>query len=575
MPDGIGLSLGATTLAAVVVGRAAVRRTPVLTLFAHRPPEVGVPSENPRLDERGLVLTDFVDRVGDPVAILAPDGTSHRAEALTADALRALLYALTRGRSPVDPIAVTHPAHWHVGAVDALRTALTEVPEFGPTAQVLPDATAALTALQADPGLPTTGVIALCDFGGSGTSITLADADGMRPIAPTVRHLDLSGDVIDQALLTHVVGGLGSAGAVDMSGTSAIGGLTRLRGSCRSAKERLSTETVTALTAELPGHSGEVRLTRAELDDVVRGPLAEVVALLHGTLERAGVHPADLVAVATAGGGARIPLITTTLSENFRVPVVTTPQPELSAAIGAGLAAIRGPGEDDRTALAAAVAPATAAAPIVEDTADSSTFRALAWSEADDIPDIAPAAYEATPAATPAGEPDVRPQLQFGAADFDERGRPATVPWYRRTPVALAVGAAAVLAALAVAVFLVNRDDGDVPASTVTTNTTTATTETPAPAPAAPPPVDTPAPQIPAPETQTVTQTAPPPAPSEAPPPPPTSEAPPPPTTTPPPPPATTAPPNTTTEPPRLIPTLPYTTIPGLPFVPAPPGFGG
>ncbi|WP_193048478.1 Hsp70 family protein [Mycolicibacterium baixiangningiae] len=575
MPDGIGLSLGATTLSAVVVGRAAVRRTPVLTLFAHRPPEVGVPSENPRLDERGLVITDFVDRVGDPVAILASDGTSHRGEALTADALRALLYALTRGRTPVDPIAVTHPAHWHPGAVDALRAALAEVPEFGPSAQVLPDATAALTALQADPGLPANGVVALCDFGGSGTSITLVDADGLRPIAPTVRHLDLSGDVLDQALLSHVVGGLNAAGAVDLSGTSAIGSLARLRSACRGAKERLSTETVTALTAELPGHSGEVRLTRAELDDVVRRPLGDFVAVLHSTLERAGVQPADLVAVATAGGGARIPIITTTLSENFRVPVVTTPRPELSAAVGAGLAAIRGPGDDDRTALAA-VAPATAAAPVVDDTAESSTFRALAWSDADDIPDIAPAAY----GADPAGEPDVRPQLQFGAADSDSGGgRPAAVPWYRRPPVALAIGAAAVLAALAAAVFLVNRDDGangvdDVPASPATT---TATTETPAPAPAAPPPVDTPAPQIPAPETQTVTQTAPPPAPSEAPPPPPppTSEAPPPPPPTTTPPPATTQPPPTTTQPPRLIPTLPYTTIPGLPFVPAPPGFGG
>lgn len=43
MPDGIGLSIGATAMAAVVVGRAAVRRTPVLTVFGHRPPEIGVP----------------------------------------------------------------------------------------------------------------------------------------------------------------------------------------------------------------------------------------------------------------------------------------------------------------------------------------------------------------------------------------------------------------------------------------------------------------------------------------------------------------------------------------------------
>ncbi|KUI29106.1 molecular chaperone [Mycobacterium sp. IS-1742] len=569
MTDGTGLSIGATALTAVVVDRAAVRRSPVLTLYPHRPPEVGVPSENPRLDERGLVITGFVDRVGDPVGILAADGTSHRGEKLTADALRALFHALPRGREPGAPVAVTHPAHWHGGSVDALRAALAEVAEFGPATPVLPDAEATLTALQAEPGLPTRGLIALCDFGGSGTSLTIVDAaDGYRPVAPTVRHLDLSGDLIDQALLTHVLDG--GPGSADLTGTSAIGSLTRLRGQCRGAKERLSTDTVTALSADLPGGAGEVRITRTELDDAVRGPLAGFVEVVRNTLERTGARPADLAAVATAGGGARIPIVTTALSENFRVPVITTPRPELSAAIGAGLTAVRGP--DDRTALAAA-APATAAAPVIGDNPDSTTFGALAWSDADDIPDIAPTAYESDPAADPG---DVRPRLLFGAPESAADDRPAAVPWYRRPAVALAIGAAAVLAALAAAVYLVNRDDGETPATTNTT-TTTVTTEAPAPAPAAPPPADSPAPQAPAPGT--VVQEAPPPAGTEAPPPPPAEAPPPPPEEPPPPPPppATTEPPAPppTTQPPPVIPTLPYTTIPGLPFVPAPPGFGG
>ena len=82
MADGIGLSVGASALRAVAVGRSAVTRTPVLTRYPHRPPEVGVPSENPNLTERGLIITDYVDRVGDPVAIVASDGSSHRAETL-------------------------------------------------------------------------------------------------------------------------------------------------------------------------------------------------------------------------------------------------------------------------------------------------------------------------------------------------------------------------------------------------------------------------------------------------------------------------------------------------------------
>ncbi|KAB7755343.1 hypothetical protein MPHL21000_13225 [Mycolicibacterium phlei DSM 43239 = CCUG 21000] len=115
------MSVGATTLAAVVVGRAAVTRSPVLTRFPHRPPEVGVPSENRNLNEPGLILTDFVDRVGDPVGIVAADGTTHRADVVLAEALRALLLTVGGGRPPAGPVAITHPAHWRAAPAPAPR----------------------------------------------------------------------------------------------------------------------------------------------------------------------------------------------------------------------------------------------------------------------------------------------------------------------------------------------------------------------------------------------------------------------------------------------------------------------
>src|SRR5258707_2428928 len=275
MPDGVGLSVGATNLAAVVVGRTAVTRSPVVTLYSHRPPEVGVPSENPNLSERGLIITDFTDRVGDPVGIVAADGSTHLADKVLADALRAMLY--TVGSPPAGPVAVSYPAHWRPAAVDALRNALAAVPEVQvpKPAQLVSDATAALTALQDDPGVPTRGVIALCDFGGTGTNITLVDAtNGFAPIAPTVRHTDLSGDLIDQALLTHVINDLSAAGTIDLSGTSAIGSLTRLRAQCRGAKERLSTAAVPSLVAELPAHPSDGRLTRDEPGEADPAPPA-------------------------------------------------------------------------------------------------------------------------------------------------------------------------------------------------------------------------------------------------------------------------------------------------------------
>ncbi|MGV9796707.1 Hsp70 family protein [Mycobacterium sp. NPDC003449] len=594
MTDGVGLSVGATNLTAVVVDRAALTRSPVLTVYPHRAPEVGVPSENPNLNERGLILTDFVDRVGDPVAILAPDGSSHRGERLVADALGALWDALIRRHPGDGPVAVTHPAHWRPNQVQALRTALLSVPEFATEPALIPDATAALVALQDDPGVPTRGIIAVCDFGGSGTSITLADAaGGYHPIAPTVRHTDLSGDLIDQALLTHVVNDLAAAGTIDLASTSAIGSLSRLRGECRRAKERLSTESVAALVAELPGHARtDIRLNRNELDDAIREPLSEFVAALQDAVERSGLRPGDLVAVATIGGGARIPAVTTTLSQHFRLPVITAAQPELTAAIGGGLTAVRGTVEVGATALAptappaaaAAAAPAALVAPELP-----AAPQALAWSDAHDVPDVAPiddydpgveTGFDEEP---PAGwRTTARPQLQFGERELTDHDEDAARPWYRRRAVALgAGGAAALAAAVAVVVLLVGRDGGEVagPVSTNVPATTTTTVPAPEPAPAVP--QQAPEPAVPveepqrtetvtreAPPPETVTQTAPPP---EQTPPPveTTTEAPPPPVTTTEAPPPTETP--TSTQPP-WTPTAPYPTIPGLPWVPAPGG---
>jgi hypothetical protein len=575
MSDGVGLSVGATNLVAVVVGRAAVKRSPVVTLYPHRPPEVGVPSENPNLTERGLIITDFVDRVGDPVGIVAADGSTHLADKVVVDALRAMLY--TVGSPPTGPVAVTYPAHWRPAAVDALRNALAAVPEFQVPnpAQLVSDATAALTALQNDPGVPTRGVIALCDFGGTGTNVTLVDAtSGFAPIAPTVRHTDLSGDLIDQALLTHVINDLSAAGTIDLSGTSAIGSLTRLRAQCRGAKERLSTTAVTSLVAELPGHSGEIRLTRNELDEVIRGPIADFVRVVQETLERNGIRTADLVAVASVGGGARIPIITTTLSEHFRVPVITTGQPELTAAIGGGLRAARGTVDEGRTSLSAApgavaaAAAATAMAPEVgpQDAPVSSTFGALAWSDADDVPDVAPTDPYEYGGVTNGGVTDARPAMQFDhEQQYEEEAAP--LPWYRKPAIILGAGVAALLVALVAAVLFVMREDTTpTPASTtapVTTLLPPATSAAPIPGEA-----PAPAPQTQAPQTRTVTRQAPPPViVTEAPPPPlPTSEEPPP------PPPTTEAPPTTSEAPPTSQPppfTLPPITLfPGGPTIP-------
>ncbi|EUA65596.1 hsp70 family protein [Mycobacterium xenopi 4042] len=190
--------------------------------------------------------------------------------------------------------------------MEALRGALSRVAEWsrGPSRWRWPRRAGCAGRAAGQPWSAGRGIIAVCDFGGSGTSLTLADAAaGYQPVAATIRYTDFSGDRTDQALLNHVVADLSAAGSFDTGGTAAIGSLARLRAQCRNAKEQLSSSTLTTLSAELPGFSGDIGLTRTELEELIRQPLDGFVAVVQETLQRNQIRLADVTAVALVGGG--------------------------------------------------------------------------------------------------------------------------------------------------------------------------------------------------------------------------------------------------------------------------------
>ena len=442
--NSLGLAIGATNFAGTGDGQRPVLRPAAVTL------------------ESGVMLTGFVDRVGDPIPMVAQDGSQHRPETLLAEALDGLARSAANG-APVSEVAVTVPAHWRPPVVDALRAALRSKPGLS-RSPVVSDAAAALTALRSNPGLPSAGVIVLCDFGGSGTSITLVDAAAKdAPIGETVRVPDFSGDHIDQAILTKVVAGIFEASDADPSGTAMVGSLARLRDECRRAKERLSAETATAIVVDLPGLETNVRMTRMELDDLIAGPLDEFLAALVDTLERNHIPLAGISAVATVGGGARIPLITQRLSEHLRAKVVTTLHPQLTGAEGAALVAHRSRIVETATTVAP-VAVATVAAAASTSGQASTAVGALAWSEieADDFGDALGTQphfenhYDAKPT-------DSRPELQFNHDEWEEQKESR-----RRVPILLfgLSAAAALIAAVAFGLTMFTRDTPTVPAGT-------------------------------------------------------------------------------------------------------------
>ncbi len=495
----IGMSVGATALAAVTAERAITRR-PVLTLYPDRPPQIGVPTENPDIGEPGLVITGFVDQVGVSAPVLASDGSAHRGEQLLADGLHALAYSATEGRPLPPAVAVTYPAHWPQTAVDALRAALSRVPEWSQHPVLLiSDASAALTALQANPGLPAGGVIAVCDFGGSGSSITLVDAaNHCEPIDVTVRHTGFSGDLIDQALLDHVIADLTAEGSLE--GASAIGSLARLRDQCRNAKEQLSTNTVTELPVDLPGFHSGVWLTRAELEEVIREPFDRFLEVVRNALDRNGIQPAALAAVVSVGGGANIPALTNGLSERFGV-VVSSPRPHLTAAIGA---ALRVAGDPAGTVAPTPITPAVPAAEPVAPPPPMPPEAAPAWP----VPAPVPGPPEITPAATDTAPIPHAAALPGPAVDYqpfpDDSGR-AAASWYRQPmPVILAIALAVLIAGIIAVIALRHAADSE-PATSTVTSEPSEPSEPAGPTVAGVPPVEPPtgtAPEAPAPSEE-------------------------------------------------------------------------
>ncbi|OBE98608.1 Hsp70 family protein [Mycobacterium sp. 852002-10029_SCH5224772] len=493
MSGPLGLSIGAANLVAARTGSGPVTRTSVLTLFGHRPPEVGMPGENPRLNETGLLLGGFVERVGDAEPLLAADGSSHPSAGLTAAALDGMARSVGYG----EPIFIAVPGHWNEHQVCALRAALRGYPALAPDAPpaFICDGTAALAALDTQPGFPGDGAVVLCDFGASGSSITLTDAAAnFRQIAPTLRYTGFSGNQIDQMILRHVA--LNADADADAAGTAPLAPLGRRLEQCRSAKEQLSSATVAVIPADLPGVGADVRLARGGFEELICEPLHRFVDCVVDVLQRNRIPADRLAAVATIGGGACIPLVTNLLSERLQAPVVTTPQPLLSAATGAMvLAQLRSSaGAPSRAGAVGSAATATGQAPVAltegvaatemapmawavgaaysaaghaaADGDQSATYRALAWSQE-------ASSGEPTPPVGSDHDPDGHDPIPPSAEPSHGAAEVAPMPrrrrWLRRSAVLISTTGAAALILLVAAALAVrlsgtgNKPTDDVP----------------------------------------------------------------------------------------------------------------
>jgi len=127
MSDPVGLSIGMTNLVAARVGNAPVTRRAVLTLFPDRAPVVGVTDQA----DHGVVMGGFVERVGDPIPLVAADGSKYHAARLMVEALAAMVDTVS-GAAPPSEIVIAVPTYWGPAAVAALRDEVASAPSLAP-----------------------------------------------------------------------------------------------------------------------------------------------------------------------------------------------------------------------------------------------------------------------------------------------------------------------------------------------------------------------------------------------------------------------------------------------------------
>lgn len=316
---------------------------------------------------QGVVLDGFVSRVGDPVGMLAADGSTHSGADLMATAIGNLVREVVQrerkdgnqhsaGRST--PITVAYPTSWHRHSVDALRDTMTRQ-DFGDFSLVT-EAVAAMRWLTGSRGSQGPKATVVFDLGATSLDVTVLSG---RPgiLGTPIRSEDISGAQFDHLIMRYILGSLGDD-AIDPFDPATEHALAGVRTRCEQAKKALSHDTETALSLELPGVRRNVRLVRGDLEDVLRSSLLRSVGLISEAIRSAGVASNDVGQVLLAGGGSAIPLVAELISAETGLPVVAAARPEFTATRGAALLTLdRVQGADRRKSAPVPVA-ATAAA---------------------------------------------------------------------------------------------------------------------------------------------------------------------------------------------------------------------
>ncbi|MGH3882038.1 MAG: Hsp70 family protein [Pseudonocardiaceae bacterium] len=477
----LGIDVGTTFTAAAICREVAGRRplpeviplgsrgaavSSVVYLSEDGQVVVGEAAERRAVTDSDRVVREFKRRIGDEVPMMI-GGVPHSASEIAAMVVRWVVDRVAeREGEPARGITITHPASWGTYKTrimaDALRAAdLSEV-----MFRTEPEAAAASYSMQER--VATGSTIAVYDLGGGtfDAAVVCKDGIGMFSVLGLPQGIDRLGGVdFDDAVFGHVVAKVPALSELDPEDPATLTATARLRRECTEAKEALSADTEVTISVLAPEVQSQLRLVRAEFEDLIRPQVAETVEALRRALRSADVGPEDLDAVLLVGGSSRVPLVAQLVSAELGRPVAVDADPTAAIALGAALFALpTGPAESD-----------TASADVPTDT------QILAVSPDRDAPTVVITGLD-VPERSPMEVPD-RPTLTVALSDIEPADLERRRARSRQVKQVAAAGLLTlVLAGGATAVPYLSSRSGSIPPADAGTSGPATSTAAPAPA---------------------------------------------------------------------------------------------
>ncbi|HEY6423780.1 MAG TPA: Hsp70 family protein [Pseudonocardiaceae bacterium] len=302
---------------------------------------VGEAAERRAVTDPDRVVRQFKRRIGDEVPMVI-GGAPHSAPEIAAMVVRWVVDRVTeREGGPPQGITITHPASWGIYKIQIMADALHAADLPALTFRTEPEAAAASYSIQER--VETGSTIAVYDLGGGTFDAAVVRKTGARTfsVLGVPEGIErLGGADFDDAVFSHVVAGAPALSELDPEAPATLAATARLRRECTEAKEALSSDTEVTIPVLLPGFQSQVRLVRAEFEDLIRPQVVETIEALRRALRSAGVTAEDLDAVLLVGGSSRVPLVAQLVSAELGRPVAIDADPKAAIALGAALSAL-------------------------------------------------------------------------------------------------------------------------------------------------------------------------------------------------------------------------------------------